>query len=160
LRDLLALCKSEGISTAVDTSGYADWSVLERIYPTVDLFLYDLKAVDEAVHQRCTGVSNRIILDNLFKLSELGRAVFIRMPVIPGYNDSEDDIRKASELLASLPHLDGIELMGYHKIGVDKYRRLGRGYALETLTPPTADDLQKIAEMLQSTSIPISAGEG
>lgn len=159
LLDLLKACKAEGISTIVDTSGYATWSVLEQIHPSVDLFLYDLKAVDDAVHERCTGVSNALILANLRRLSELGHPIVIRMPLIPGINDREEDIRLASELIASLPHLDGIELMGYHLIGVEKYRRLGRAYSLNDLTPPTTEHIQNIAEILKSPSIPISVGD-
>jgi pyruvate formate lyase activating enzyme len=159
LLEILKECRGEGISTAVDTSGYADWSILEAILPYVDLFLYDLKAIDQDIHLRCTGVSNHTILDNLFRLSEQSGKIFIRMPIIPGWNDSDEDIRKARTLIATLPHLEGIELMGYHKIGVEKYRRLGRSYSLETLEPPTAENLQNIAKELCCPSVPISAGE-
>ncbi len=86
----------------------------------VDLFLYDLKLMDEEKHIRYTGVSNQEILKNLKKLAEEGHLVRVRIPLIPDINDDDTNLRNAGIFLASLPHLAGVEIMGYHDIGAAK----------------------------------------
>lgn len=158
LLELLKACKGRGIHTALDTSGFAAWAVMEAVRPYVDLFLYDLKAMDDEQHRRYTGVSNRLILSNLRRLSELGHAIILRMPLIPGVNDTPQAIQAAGEFAASLPHLLHLEVLPYHQAGVEKYRRLDKGYLLTDMIPPSAEKVSAIAGELREYHLDIQVG--
>jgi pyruvate formate lyase activating enzyme len=155
---LLMACKEKGIHTGLDTSGFAPWPVLESVLPFVDLFLYDLKAVDDSIHQKFTGVSNRLILENLARLSALGRRILVRVPLIPGVNDGAEAIAALGRLAAGLPHLEGVELLAYHEAGVEKYRRLGREYLLAGLQPASEERIEAIARTLRGYSLSVQVG--
>jgi len=148
LAELLRACKAEDLHTVVDTSGFVPWSVFEALRQDVDLFLYDLKALDDEAHRRYTGVSNQRILENLRQLCALGQAVRVRVPLIPGLNDSLADLRRLADFIADLPARPQVELLPYHPSGVEKYRRLGRPYLLEDLQPPTDAYLPEISRQL------------
>jgi pyruvate formate lyase activating enzyme len=132
----------------VDTSGFSPWPVLDEIRPLVDLFLYDLKLMDEARHQQWTGVSNANILSNLRRLSELGHQIIIRIPVIPGVNDDEKNLRQTGEFLASLPNVPPVELLAYHNIAEGKYAGMGINYTLEEIQPPTRERMDTYVTLL------------
>lgn len=136
LAALLQACRQEGLHTAVDTSGWAPWSVLEGLHGLVDLYLYDLKLLDDARHLQYTGVSNQRILENLRRLAALGEGIRLRLPLIPGVNDRPEDLQAVREFLASLPALLEVEVLPYHTSGVEKYHRMGRPYPLEGLIVP------------------------
>jgi pyruvate formate lyase activating enzyme len=155
---LLRSCQERDIHTALDTCGYAPWQVLDRVSPYVDLFLYDLKAVDEARHRRLTGVSNDPIVRNLRALSEHGHAIVLRLPVIPGFNDDGDGLRQMAGLAASLPHLRGIALLPYHTTAANKYERLGRPYPLADVRPPSAERLAEIAAVFHHYDLSVTIG--
>ncbi len=155
---LLKACRNAGIHTAVDTSGFATWAVIDQIRPYVDLFLYDLKALDDRIHRQYTGVSNALILSNLQRLSSLGHAILLRMPLIPGINDSPEAIRAAGELAASLPNLAGLEILPYHLAGVEKYRRLDIQYELPGLVPPAGDQVEAAAQVLREYKLSVHVG--
>ncbi|MEW6230641.1 MAG: glycyl-radical enzyme activating protein, partial [Bacillota bacterium] len=123
-------CREQGIRTALDTCGCVPWSVLEEVLPLTDLFLYDLKGVDPQKHREWTGVGNETILDNLIRLtwSRAGH-VRIRVPLIPGFNDGDDDLRKMAKFLSRIP-VQGLDVLPYHSFGEAKYRALGLGYRL------------------------------
>jgi pyruvate formate lyase activating enzyme len=158
LLELLKACKEKGIHTAVDTSGFATWAVIESVRPFVDLFLYDLKSVDDRVHRAYTGVSNQLILANLRRLSELDHAILLRMPLIPGINDGDEAIQAAGQLAESLPHLLGFEILPYHQAGVEKYRRLDKEYNLAGLVPPAAERIESIAQALREYQLNVHVG--
>ena len=122
---ILRKCKESGIHTAVDTAGNVPWSSFERILPDTDLFLYDVKCFDDARHRDCTGVGNRLILENLGKLLELGQNVLIRIPVIPGINDRVEEMEAIRAFLNSHGKPVGVELLPYHRLGENKYAALG-----------------------------------
>lgn len=145
----LQACKIEEIHTAIDTCGYAPWEVLEAVLPYVDLFLYDLKAIDDAVHLRTTGVSNTLILSNLVELSRRNANIRVRVPIIPGINDSLQANEMLGEFLVSLSHPVEVELLLYHSSGIEKYRRLNRPYILEETQPPSSETMQAISQTLQ-----------
>ncbi len=147
LVELLNGCREKKIHTAVDTSGYISWEILNKISLKVDLFLYDLKLMDNERHKKYTGVSNEIILENLKKLSSVHNNIFIRFPVIPGINDDYQNIRKIGEFLSSL-EITQVNLLSYHYIGKDKYRRLGSTYKLSTTQPPSKEKLSEISVIL------------
>jgi pyruvate formate lyase activating enzyme len=149
LLSLLQACKQKGIHTAVDTAGYASPAILARISAFVDLFLYDLKTLDDAKHREFTGVSNRLILENLQRLSRWRKNVIVRMPLIPGANDDAENIRLTGRFVASLGNINEMQVLPYHQTGIKKYCRLGLEYALQDLMPPAPESLQQIANELK-----------
>ena len=124
LCEILEKCKSAGIHTAVDTAGNVPWKSFEKILPVTDLFLYDIKAFGAELHRKGTGVSNELILENLKNLS--GRAdIIVRIPVIGGYNDNDEEIRQIADFLKQIKIIKA-ELLPYHAMGEHKYTALGR----------------------------------
>jgi pyruvate formate lyase activating enzyme len=143
-------CKSRGIHTALDTSGYAQPEIFQRIAPSADLFLFDLKLWDPEEHRRFTGVSNVWILKNLTWLVEVGRGkdVIIRIPVIPGITDTERNLAGLLEFLHGLygkGGVRGVELLPYHDVA-EKYARLGRPYPMPPLSRPSEEKLSLLRE--------------
>lgn len=158
LLELLRACREQEVHTALDTCGYAPWSAFESILEHTDLFLYDLKLMDERRHKQVTGVSNQRILRNLTHLSEQGARLRVRIPLIPGVNDGEENLRSTAQFLASLPQLEGIELLPYHDIAQGKYEALGLPYLFHDLNPISPAQVQRWAEVLGSTGLPIFPG--
>lgn len=147
---LLKACRKQEIHTVVDTSGFANWNIFEQIRENVDMFLYDLKHMNSTRHQEVTGVPNRVILENLRRLSASGAQCTVRIPLIPGLNDDEKNLAETGTFLASLPHIEGVELLGYHDIAQAKYEALDREYALVGIKPPTQAEMVNAAEVLRS----------
>lgn len=145
---LLRACKSRGLHTTLDTSGFATWAVLDELRENVDFFLYDLKGMDDERHRRYTGVSNRLILENLRRLVEHGHPILVRIPVVPGVNDDEENLCRSGEFLASLPTPPPVELLAYHEIAAAKYAGLGMTPPMAGIRPPGAEELEKIAGRL------------
>lgn len=156
LNEALQACREGDIRTAVDTCGLADWSLFEKILPNVDLFLYDLKIMDNERHQRYTGAGNDLILENLEKLSRHCVPILVRIPLIPGINDDMDNLRKSAEFLSSLPHAVELELIGYHEIAQTKYDGLGMPYKVAGVKPPTKEALQHIVDVLSEYSLQVT----
>ncbi|MEJ5228377.1 MAG: glycyl-radical enzyme activating protein [Pseudothermotoga sp.] len=129
LLEVLPKIKSQGINVAIDTSGYVSQECLEKLLPFVDLFLYDLKIIDEEKHIRYTGVSNGVIKDNLRLLIEKGKKIVIRIPVIPCVNDSQQDVEDLCNFLASLNTRLKIDLLPYHNVS-EKYSALWKEYKM------------------------------
>ncbi len=145
LEALLRACRENGIHTAVDTAGYVPYTSFERILPFTDLFLYDIKIATDALHKKYIGVSNKLILKNLRRLSESGANILIRIPVIGGVNDSDEEMNKIAELLRGIRHT-GVELLPYHALGEHKYAALGKeSYAF---APPSAERLAYLKKMI------------
>lgn len=122
---LLRGAKKEGLHCCMETSGFADFSLLERIMPRVDLFLYDIKDMDNERHAQFTGVPNDVILRNVKALHDVGARVRLRLPIIPGCNDRDDHFRGVANLAKTMPNLEGIQIMSYHLLGISKLDRLG-----------------------------------
>jgi pyruvate formate lyase activating enzyme len=157
LRSLLDACRDEGISTAVETCGMTDQGELLGMADKVDLFLYDVKLMDAARHREATGVGNERILANLAALATVHTHVIIRFPVIPGVNDDKANVDLMVAMMCRLD-LREIDLLPYHRIGTDKYRRLGRPYQLADLRSPLAEDMESIRRMFADTGIEASVG--
>jgi pyruvate formate lyase activating enzyme len=155
LSALLQACRKQEIHTVVDTSGFANWNVFEQICGDVDLFLYDLKHMDSIHHRKVTGVPNELILENLRRLSALGAKCTVRIPLIPGINADEKNLVESAMFLASLSHIEGVELLGYHDIAQAKYEALGREYALPGTKPPTETQIHHAAEVLRSFGLTV-----
>ena len=136
--DLLRLAREAQVHTCVETCGFAPLSLLEQAARWVDLFLYDIKLTDPALHRQWTGVSNDRILENLRALDKMGAKTVLRCPVIPGVNDTPAHFQGVAKIANSLMHLQEIHLEPYHPLGVSKARRLGRESLLEGSFPSEA----------------------
>lgn len=147
-------CKTEGLHTALDTSGHASWKTYEKVLPYVDLVLYDLKHIDPVAHKKYTCVSNKLILENLVKVGESGVPIEIRMPIIPTVNDKKEDIEGAAKFLSNL-NITRVELLAYHKLGESKFERLEREYKLKELQPPEKEQMNEIAEWIRSYGLKV-----
>ncbi len=155
LSALLKACRKQEIHTVVDTSGFANWQVFEQIRGDTDLFLYDLKHMESTRHREVTGVPNEPILENLRKLTTLGHKVLVRIPLIPGINDDQQNLVESGMFLARLGQLEGVELMGYHDIAQAKYEALGREYALVGTKAPSEIEMSNAAELLRSHGLQV-----
>jgi pyruvate formate lyase activating enzyme len=158
LQALLEACREKGIHTVVDTAGFTSPDILKKVSAFVDLFLFDLKTLDEQKHREFTGVSNSLILGNLKRLAEWKKQTIVRIPIIPGVNDDPVSIRQSGAFVASLGNVSEIHLLPYHTIGVEKYKRLGMEYVMEQTVPPSADDLSTIVKELRNYVSTVSIG--
>jgi pyruvate formate lyase activating enzyme len=155
---LLQSCKEKEIHTAVDTCGSSSWETLDSIREHVDLFLYDLKLMDDAKHRNFTGVSNESILRNLQSLSQEGHNIVLRVPIIPGINDDDENIRQTGAFAAALPHLNRVDLLPYHPIGVEKYNRFNKVYGLPEIRPPSNERMADIERTLREFGLQVRIG--
>jgi pyruvate formate lyase activating enzyme len=149
---MLTGCRARRIHTVIDTCGFAQRDVFLEVASKADLVLYDLKTTNRDKHDTYTGVSNELVLDNLEALASAGRPVIVRLPVIPGINDSREELAEAAALLARLP-VRHIELLPYHRGGVEKYRRLGVSYRLNELVPPSPARMAEIADEFRRAGV-------
>lgn len=150
--NFLMACKKEGINTAVETSGYVKTETLMKMAEFTDLFLYDIKHIDSEMHYEYTGVRNEQILKNLKELLSRRYNVMVRMPLLKDINDSKDVIERTIEFLRPFreyKNFKGINLLPYHKFGVNKYKQLGMDYPLDHLTDflPDDENLERIEKM-------------
>jgi len=150
-------CHEEGIHTAIETAGHIPWETFDRLLPYLDLVFFDVKHIDPRLHKKYTGVSNERILDNLKKLSAVFTPLIIRIPVIPGYNDSVDVQQRIYEFVKQLPRLERVELLPYHRLGTTKYKGLGRKYTLHA-DSLKREDLRHLTTLGQTVGIPIRIG--
>jgi pyruvate formate lyase activating enzyme len=159
---LLCACKAEDIHTALDTSGYGQWEILDDLSPDVDLFLYDVKIMDDALHRQFTGVSNQLILENLRRLAESGHKLILRVPLIPGITDGEENLRAVAQLAQSLPNILRVDLLPYHDTARQKYQRMGLEYPLAAGDSmdlgKAVENLASQVELLQSYQIETRIG--
>jgi len=142
LENLLAGCRELEIHTAVDTCGYAAWDSFERILDKTDLFLFDLKFIDDERHKKYTGISNALILENLSKLIEFDADVHVRIPLIPGYTDSEENLAQTAEFLSGFKRKLKISLLPYNPIGEEKYKRFGMKLRVNNVKKQSVDELK------------------
>jgi pyruvate formate lyase activating enzyme len=150
LEALLKACRGEGIHTVVETTGFTGWSTLERVAGHTDLFLYDLKLMDEGAHRRSTGVGNRRILENLELLSRRGHDVIARIPVIPDVNDNDANLTATAEFLLSRTRVREVHLLPFHRIGRDKSLRLGKKSPMPDSATPFNPTLTSIGALFEA----------
>ncbi|MFW6181269.1 MAG: glycyl-radical enzyme activating protein [Spirochaetota bacterium] len=151
LLPLLEACRARYIHTAVETCGYVtDRARLDRLLAHIDLVLYDIKCMDPGRHRRFTGVSNQVILDNARYIASQGKSMIVRVPVIPGFNDSSEDMEAIGRFALSLISVGEVDLLPYHELGKAKYRMLDMDYRMGegTLTPERVSELQAVVEGL------------
>jgi pyruvate formate lyase activating enzyme len=181
LEALVEECRARGIHVAIDTSGVGDPAALERIWP--DLFLFDLKAIDEERHRTITGASNNVILANLARVAARTRAgkaggtggasgtnartrptsparptrLVVRFPLIPGMSDADENVRDIGRTVSSL-QIGRIDVLPYHRAGIAKYERLGRPYALPFINPPPPERVAHVVELLAEYGLIVRVG--
>ncbi|NQT11617.1 MAG: glycyl-radical enzyme activating protein, partial [Planctomycetes bacterium] len=144
-RGILELCRREGIHTAIETNLAWPWEVVERLASLVDLFLVDVKTMDDAAHRAWTGASNARTLENLERLDALGKTLVIRTPVIVGVNDRPEQIGAIADFLVTLRNVRQYELLPYHPLGAGKYESLGLDDPRPEFHAPTAVELNALA---------------
>ena len=155
LAEALEACRRKGIHTAVDTAGNVPWPTFRRVLPLTDLFLFDMKTADPALHRRATGVTNTRILKNLACLAAAGTRIHVRIPVIPGMNDSPEEMAAMADILAGIPGLEKVELLPFHRLGGGKYESLGMTYRAAALTAPEPAALDSLAALFRDRNLPL-----
>ena len=145
--ELLKWCREEQIHTAVDTAGNVPYAVFEKIISYTDLFLFDLKAASPELHREGTGVDNRMILENLQRLDV---PKWIRIPVIPGYNDNQKELEAMSERIRDVPMVERICLLPFHRLGFAKYQKLGIANPCDGQREPGEDEMKRHAEIFSA----------
>jgi pyruvate formate lyase activating enzyme len=148
---ILRLCKAAYIHTALETCGLADWRVFKEVSKFVDLLLYDLKHMDSVKHKEYTGVSNRLILDNARRAShELTMPMWARIPIIPGYNDSVENIEATARFIAEElgSCVKRVSLLPYHRLGETKFERLEVNYSVSA-SPPSQERLNGLQRIFE-----------
>ena len=160
LLETLKACKAKGYHTAVDTSGFSSPENYLKIIPWTDLFLFDIKHMDDQMHFKYTGVSNVLIINNLKLILESGKDLFIRIPVIPGFNDNLDNLMALKQFLkdSDCENLKRISLLPYHKVGKAKYSRFKIPYRMNGTEPPTRERMNELKEFFADTGIKVKIG--
>lgn len=132
-----------GINTAVETTAAVDFEIIDKILPHIDYFLMDIKHTDSKKHEKFIGKPNSAVLENAVKISKKAKNLVIRVPVIPTFNDTEEEISEIARFASSLKGVGKMHILPYHRLGVDKYEGLGREYLLKDILPP--DDAKMAA---------------
>lgn len=155
---LLYECHQSGINTAIETTGFAEWNVIERFIPHVDVFLMDIKHTNSKKHEEFTSRPNEQILKNARLIAEKAKKLIIRVPVIPGFNDTEEEIAGIAQFAAGLPNVNEIHLLPYHNMGRDKYEGLNRPYPMGDVPSPTNDKMQMLLEVCRRYGLTANLG--
>ena len=147
-----------GIHTAVDTTCYAEPEIVMKVAGQTDLFLCDIKHMDPVLHEQFTSVDNALILYNIKSLSDAGKRIVIRIPIIPGFNDEPDNIDRTAEFAASLAGVRQIDILPYNAGGAEKSTRLTAKYDLMKTKTPGDEEMNSIAETLRSFGFDVKIG--
>lgn len=153
VKRFLQLCREKHIHTALESSLFGDWKFLEELMDLVDFFQFDLKAMDPGEHLQLTGLDNRVILDNAARLLRSDKPLLARIPLVPGCNDGESNLRELGAFLER--HRPGahLEVLPYHRMGVGRYEELGRPYPLPDTLPPTEEEMERALGILKDYAI-------
>ena len=155
---LLIACKESGLHTAVESTAYSNFENIRELLPYIDLFLLDIKHTNSEKHKRFTGVPCEIIKENALKIAESGTELIIRTPVVPGFNDTPEEIREIARFAKSLPNVKEHHLLPYHRLGSDKYTGLGRGYSFEGINPPTKEKMNYLLSVAEESGLKCQIG--
>ncbi|MBP7402869.1 MAG: glycyl-radical enzyme activating protein [Clostridia bacterium] len=155
LHALLHAFREEGLHTAVETAGDVQWEDIERILPLTDLFLYDMKCVDDGLHRRLTGGGNARILENLRRLAASGTHPEIRIPVVPGCNDNDAETAAMAELAAALGPGVRVGLLPFHRMAAEKYDSLGLAYGMADTPMPDRERMDRIAAVFSARGVEV-----
>ncbi|WML34788.1 indoleacetate decarboxylase activase [Clostridium sp. OS1-26] len=149
--NILKACKEEYINTAVESAMFTNVETVNKFIPVTDLFLTDIKHMDEGKHKKLTGVSNKPILNNISIISKY-KPVVVRVPIIPGLNDDKENIISISRFCAE-NNIDRINLLPYHKLGVAKYEQLGLTYGISDVNLPDKEKMELLKESVESLGV-------
>ncbi len=155
---LLNQCRAQAVHTAVDTSCYAQPEIVKMISEKADLFLCDLKHMDGKVHERFTSVGNNLILDNIKHLSEAGKKIVLRIPVVPGFNDDQANIEATGKFAASLQGVGKVDILPYNRGGIEKSARLTAGMEPMQTESPDEEKMKSVAEILDKYGLEVKIG--
>lgn len=150
---LLRACKEHGINTAIETTGFQKFDIIKEYLPLLDYILMDIKHMDSAKHKEFTTQPNELILENAVKIAESGANLTIRVPVIPGFNDTRAEISAIAAFAASLPNVRHLHLLPYHRMGEDKYAGLGRDYSLAGIPPMDAEHMEPLLQAAKQSGL-------
>lgn len=147
---LLKAAKERGINTAMESTGFADFSVISRYLPYLDLYLMDIKHINSAKHKEFTSQPNERILENAVKITNAGTKLIVRTPVIPTFNATKEEIGEIAKFASSLKGVTEMHILPYHRIGTDKYKGLGRDYSLTGIEPPSKELMNELLAVVES----------
>ena len=145
---LLAAAKDMGINTAVESTACMEFEVIEKLLPYLDI-----KHMNSEKHKEFTKRDNKLILENAAKLAVKAKKLIIRVPVVPTFNDTEEEIGDIARFAAGLPNVKEIHLLPYHRLGQDKYEGLGREYSLKNIEPPKREHMERLADIAAKTGL-------
>lgn len=146
LTEIAKMCHERGVDVAIESCGYGRFEEFKTALPYINNMFFDVKHIDTDVHKELTGKGNELILENLKKIAETGIHITVRTPVIPGLNNSRENIEGIAKFLRDIPNIVGYELLLYHQFGVNKYEALGRKYELHDVQPPTDEEIRELVK--------------
>jgi pyruvate formate lyase activating enzyme len=149
----LRACREEGLHTALDTSGCCSWEALEKVAAQAELVLFDLKLYEDQRHRELTGVGRELIFANIGHLAEMGKRLWVRIPIVPGCTDDEANLEGLGRILSPLTSVERIDLLPYHGLAEADYRRLDKAYKLEGAKPPSREEMLRCAETLRRQGV-------
>ena len=157
-REVLQLAKKQPLHTAIDTCGAVPWKNFESVIDLTDLFLFDVKHMNSEDHRRVTGSGNELILENLTRLSETGKAIEIRIPLVPGINDDDANIARTGQFLSRLKNITKVRVLPYHSFARSKYAALGKKDTMPDVASPSDEKLDQIVDQLTAYGVQAISG--
>lgn len=156
---LLRAAQEAGLNTALESTGFAPFERIEKkILPWLDVYLMDIKHTSSAKHKLFTSQPNERILENARRIAETGQNLVIRVPVIPTFNDTPEEILGIAQFARSLPGVTKLHLLPYHRLGQDKYTGLERPYLMEHIVPPTNEHMEMLKAVAETTGLTVQIG--
>ena len=155
---LLDICGSRGIHTTVDTSGHAFPKVMQEVCSKTDLLLFDLKSMDDAKHTQYTGISNRRILENLEIALGSQTKTIVRIPLVPSFNDKEEEMRAMLDFLAGFKTLEQVDILPYHRYANHKYNRIQADNRMESFKTPSKRQIEDTRRIFESAGYIVTTG--
>jgi len=155
---LLKLAKAHGINTAVESTGFAQFETIEKLLPYIDTYLLDIKHTNGTKHKEFTGQDNSLILENAVKIAQLSKKCIVRVPTIPTFNDTEEEIREIARFAKNQMRVQEMNLLPYHRLGKDKYTGLGRDYLMGEILPPTDEQMEMLKKVCEEEGMRTKIG--
>lgn len=155
---ILRACKEKGINTALESTACAGYDKIQKLLPYLDVYLMDIKHINSQKHKEFTTQPNELILENAKRLAADAKKLIIRVPVIPTFNDTEQEIRGIAEFTKSLKTVDELHLLPYHRLGEDKYKGLGRTYEMHGIDLIPAEHIQRLKKVVEETGLTCMIG--
>ncbi len=155
---LFAAAKENGINTAIESTAFAKFETIEELLPYIDYYLMDIKHISSEKHKQFTGQPNELILENAEKIAQKANKLIIRVPVIPTFNDTPEEIAQIAVFAKTLKNVDELHLLPYHRYGEDKYAYLGRDYTLKDITTPADEKMAFLKSVVEACGLNCQIG--